>query len=212
VSNGAASIVTADIRDRRPWAVPVVPSLTTDVDLVQLVPFVPVEPNLAISHATMDVSQLCYAAFLPRRIVGATRIRWKYVHGGTALTGNYVIAIYDSSGRQVATSGIVAFTGALNTYQVRSETISATTFDAGVYYVLFGLDSGAGGAAIQGISGQLGTATNRPGAGMPNVTLGTAGGGGTTAPTTILSLSDFNTITSDVTACTPAPLVSLSVG
>jgi hypothetical protein len=213
IASGAVSVVTADVRDRRPWAVAAPPPTKTAVDMVQMIPIgLPITDAIAISHASHDISQLCYAAFLSRRIVSATRIRWKYVHGGTALTGNYVIGIYDASGRQIVTTGTVAFTGALNTYQVRSETISATTFDAGVYYVLFGLDSGAGGAGIQGVSGQTGTAANRAGTGAPNLLLGTAGGGGTTAPTTILALSDYNSLTSDISTVTPAPLIALSVG
>lgn len=209
----STSIDTADIRDRRPFGVPgTIPPLLTDIDIVALEPVHAVpEASIAAVHGSHDNSQLAYAVKLPRRIVSATRIRWKYAHGATPCAGNYVIAIYDASGRLVVSTGSVAFTGAGNSYQVRSETITATTFEAGTYYVLFGLDTTAQAVAFAGISAQTSNGS-RALPGIPNVLLGVGGGGGVTPPTTLLSLSDMSGVTSALDVTTPAPLVALSVG
>ena len=63
-----------------------------------------------------------------------------------AITGSYNIGIYDASGRKIVETGSVAFTGANSTMQNRSEVITATTFEAGNYYVVIGVDSTGVGA------------------------------------------------------------------
>jgi hypothetical protein len=208
------AISDSEIRDRRAFSSPAtVPPLLTDVDMV--VPVSPL-PTLVwdvandLVHASHDLRQSAALVYLPRRIVGATRIRWKYLHGGTAITGNYVIAIMDASGRGIVNTGSVAFTGALNTWQARSETITATTFEAGWYYVMIGLDTSAGAAGATGwgaIGSTAGVVTSSPA--MPNVWLMSTTGG-VTVPSTILSFVDAGP--------TPAllppkvPQIALSVG
>jgi hypothetical protein len=51
-----------------------------------------------------------------------------------------VIAIFDASGRKIIDTGSVAFAGARQhmAFRARSETITATTFEAGWYYGFFG--------------------------------------------------------------------------
>jgi hypothetical protein len=68
----------------------------------------------------------------------ATRIRWGYRQTATPTTGNYVFAICDASGRPIVNTGSVAYAGIANSDNRRSETIAATTFEAGLYWVMFG--------------------------------------------------------------------------
>ena len=217
VSSGAASIVTADIRDRRAFCLPgTVPPLTTDVDMVAFLPGGNRKSETSggyYQHNSHDTMQSAALMFLPRRIVSATRIRWRYTHSGTANTGNYNIGIYDASGRQIVTTGAVAFTGALNTIQTRSETITATTFDAGYYYVLAGWDTATAGATsgYEAFELTVLSGTNDlVGAGIPNVGF-RASSGGTTLPTTLLAMTDVTTLSTG-TNIPAVPMIALSVG
>lgn len=218
VASGAASIVTADIRDRRAFCLAgVIPPLLTDVDMVAFLPGGNRKSETAggfYQHTAHDTMQSAALMFLPRRIVAATRIRWKYTHGATANTGNYNIGIYDASGRQIVATGAVAFTGAGSSFQQRSETISATTFEAGYYYVAAGWDSATAGGITGYEAFELGVlgggANDLIGAGVPNVGLRSATGG-TTLPTTLLSMTDVSGITSS-TSVPAVPMVALSVG
>src|SRR5512147_1211922 len=95
VANGAASITDANIRSRRTFAKPLIPPLVglTDVDQV---PFLPIGSPL-MQDAACNIGNTNYqsaALFqLPRRIVGATKLRWRYVQNSTAAaTGNYIFA------------------------------------------------------------------------------------------------------------------------
>lgn len=212
VANGETTIDAVDIRDRRPFALAgVIPPLLTDVDMVAFV-----APNAIITtgatavHASHDLFQSAVLMYLPRRIVGATRIRWKYAqNSGTAMAGNYVLALFDASGRGIVNTGTVAWAGAVNTWQVRSETIAATTFEAGWYYVFMGNDSTAGVAVYHGVSLVIAGDVTTGGT-MPNMALRLSTGG-TTVPTTVLGMTDTNGLTA-ATAALPVPLVSLSVG
>jgi hypothetical protein len=214
VPAGAPAVLEAGaIRDRRPFCYPIVPPLLTDVDMVPLIPV----GNLAqmaadIAHASHDVHQAAIACYLPRRITSATKIRWKYAqNSGTALAGNYVIAIFDASGRKIIDTGSVAFAGAVSTTQVRSETIAATTFEAGVYYVFIGVDTTEGGGKYTGYDtgSTAGTAGN-PRAVAANAALA-ATTGGLTVPSTLLGLTDTGAASTTITAV-PVPAVCLSVG
>lgn len=213
VPNGAASIVTADIRDRRAFPLHgVVPPLLTDVDSVSFESVSPIRfDGVSINNDLHDGHQAAVLCYLPRRIVAATRLRWKYSHGATANTGNYLIGIYDASGRQIITTGSVAWTGAANTIQVRSETITATTLDAGLYYVLFALDTATAGASsvTEGYLTSI-TAASFIGVSAPNVAFRVSSGG-VTAPTTILAFTDVSTLTA-TTNVLPVPVVTVSVG
>lgn len=219
VANGAASIVDANIRTRRTFSKKAIPPLLgiNDIDCVAFEP----APGLllggqSVIHASHDLFQSAALVYLPRRVVGATRLRWKYgQEGTTALTGNYVLAICDASGRPIVNTGSVAFTGAINTYQIRGETFAATTFEAGWYYIFFGVDtaaSGALGAAYLGYSPNVtpaGVGSN-PGPPTPNSLLFLITGG-VTVPATILGMFDSHTRTTSTGSLLGVPQVSLSV-
>lgn len=218
VGAAVSSITNANIRDRRAFGVPgVVPPILTAVDMVQFQPapglplVLPQSSTLALSGTAHDLHQVAAAMYLPRRIASATRIRWTYDHGGTALTGNYILGIYDSSGRKIIDTGSVAFTGASTTKQARSETITATTFEPGWYYALLGVDATNSGTVeywgvCAGVSQNDATGSSVI---APNLLLRSATGG-VTVPTTILSFTDVSTITD--TVFPPMPVIALSVG
>jgi len=211
VANGAVSIVTADIRDRRQYPLmSVTPSLgaTNLIDMVAMVTHPSMmTQQLNIFHALMDLYQVAALVYLPRRIASATRIRWKYTQGATAMAGNYVIGIYDASGRLIVDTGSVAFAGAASSVQVRSETITATTFEAGAHYVFLGVDSSTGGSSVSFNGINLAAVAQIP---TPNIGFG-ATTGGVTVPTTILGLTDMGPSTA-ATILPPVPMISLSVG
>jgi hypothetical protein len=213
VANGASSIVTANIRDRRPFALSgAIPVPLTVIDQVAF--YSGITPSISSTSAdtSMDLTQCAVLMNLPRRIVGATRIRWSYLQSNaTALTGNYNIGICDSSGRPIVTTGSVALTGASSSVQNRAETISATTFEAGSYYVWMGLDTTPGGSAIyyQGVKPLVSAAVNT--ASYPNVVL-VSTTGGITAPATILGYTDFANAVAASTNIVPVPAIALSVG
>jgi hypothetical protein len=195
------SITTAEIRDRRAF-IAGVPPLLTDVDMVAFEP-APLLTLASFSAAPQDLQQSAVLVRLPRRIVSATRIRWRYKQGaGTALAGNYLFAIHDASGRQIVSTGGIAFTGATSSGQQRSETIAATTLEPGWYYLLFGVDSTNAGT-FDTLTWHA-TSTNAP---YPNAALASATGG-VTAPTTVLAFTDAG-----ATNATPdVPVCALSVG
>ena len=211
VGAGATSIPAANVRDRRSYACKgIVPAITSAGPLNQVmfepVPGFGIENNVQIVHASHDLQQSAVLMYLPRRIVGATKIRTKYLQGATALAGSLNIGIYDASGRLIVSTGTFSYNGALNTFTTVSATITATTFEAGLYYVVFGNDSTAGDAGFIGI--RLDTGTQRVGSFAPNVALRSATGG-VTLPTTILSFTDVQAITS-VVSVMPVPLISIS--
>lgn len=221
VPAGAASITNATIRDRRQLQAGSVPPLLTLIDQVAFVPVMQALVWGSFAGATQwsvpmagaaDLAQTAAAMTLPRRIVGATRIRWKYLQQNTtALTGNYVIGIYDASGRKIVDTGSVAFAGAANGLQSRSETISATTFEPGVYYVLIGLDSTNSGVITYHGVRVSATQNDSPGPIGPNMGLFSPTGG-VTAPATILGFTDQYGVTVTGANATTVPVVSLSVG
>lgn len=198
----STTVVDANIRDRRPVGVAgAIPPLLTDLDAVSFMPAVGTQFT-TMDHTIHDLNQASALMRLSRRIASATRIRWRYIQGGTPITGNYVIAIYDASGRKIIDTGTVAFTGAANSSQIRSETITATTFEPGNYYVLFGMDSAAVGTfQFWGVPTNVGA--------YFAVDLGTASAtGGVTAPTTLLGATDASAANN---ICS-VPMIALSVG
>ncbi len=212
VPAGAPAVLSAEaIRDRRPFCHPIVPPLLSDLDMVPLMPLSLIHRDIegGIGHASHDGKQAALAFYLPRRIVGATKIRWKYSQGVTALAGNYVLAILDASGRKIVDTGSVAFAGAAGSFQARAETIAATTLEAGVYYVLVGVDSSTGGILFQGSSMGIASAAT-PGANAPNLAL--AGSGGLTVPTTLLAMTDLYGLAVAAGDVPSVPDVCLSVG
>jgi hypothetical protein len=134
---GSTTITAAQIRDRRQFGpIAAAPTFGTPVDMVPFSPGTGGTPTAGTLGASETYSAA--AVYLPRRIVGATRLRWAYRQTATPTTGNYRLKICDTSGHAIADTGSVAYTGAANTNQVRSETITAQTFEAGVYWLVFG--------------------------------------------------------------------------
>lgn len=204
----SSSVVDANIRDRRPFNAGI-PPLLTDVDMVEFeAPWTDVLRSATFTTSD-DLKQVAVAMRLTRRIASATRIRWRYVQDGTtALTGNYVIAIFDSSGRKIIDTGSVAFTGAAGTLQQRSETITATTFESGIYYVFFGIDTTNSGACKFHGTMTVTSASAGVSPAPPNVAL-FAASGGVTVPATILGLTDA---AGSLSANHQMPMIALSVG
>lgn len=217
VASGAATIVTANIRDRRAfYAEGVIPPVLTAVDQVAFQPPAGVQlaQQACCAQASFDQFQAAALMYLPRRIVGATRIRWKYGQFTTANAQNYIIAIADASGRFIpnATTGVQAYLGAANSFTVRSETITATTFERGWYYVFIGNSPATAGAIVNsyGVIGSLSSASQQVGPMQPNLYL-RATGGSTTLPATILALTDVSTLVANAVLPT-VPMITLSVG
>lgn len=211
VANGAASIVTANIRDRRQFPIMGTIPAINPIDAVTPVPSAAFTTIAnAVIGTGLDATQAAALFYIPRRIVGATRVRWKYSQGGTALTGNWNIGIYDASGTLIVATGSTAFTGALNTVQNVAAAITATTFEPGAYYVVIGLGTLATGTVI--FSGcqmvvSLGTVI---GPNVGGVAL-RSGSGGISLPNSILAYTDVGTATSAI-GTHYVPLISLSVG
>jgi hypothetical protein len=217
VANGAATIVDANIRSRRTFSKPLVPPLVglTDTDQVPMMPF----PGLVVGNSNavfttvLNNFQSAALHILPRRIVGATKLRWRYGQAATtAYTGNYIFAIYDASGRLVAATASTAIGGAINTWRVESVSLTATTtFEAGMYYVFFGnaLAGGSGNCTTTGVtlgdSAGTNTGPNAPGLALRN----TSGGVTLPATNTILGMTDIGAQTTSAAGVT-VPSVTLS--
>lgn len=156
----------------------------------------------SLAHASHDTKQVALLQYLPTRIANATKIKFRLGHSATALAGNYNIAICDASGRPIVSTGSTALTGSASTSALQSATITSTTFEAGLYYVLIGLDTSAGTADCFGYHSYSAYA--------PNIGFH-ATSGGTTLPTTILSLTDTSTATPAVVTALPVlPQVMLA--
>ena len=206
-----------NIRYRKQYIIDgVIPPVLTDVDMVAFKPCDGVPRpigNAVYNHTNHDTHQSAVLMVLPRRIVSATRIRWKYQQGATAVaSGGYNIAIYDSSARLVISTGAVSATGAANSVQPRSETITATTFDAGEYYVMCGWDTGTASSTLGyvGVDVSIGS-TTQPGAAYQNIAFRLASGG-QTLPNTLLGFTDVGGLTTVSSNIPPVPMIALSVG
>lgn len=210
VAANDTSITDAEIRDRRPFTTGV-PPLLTDVDHAALMPlhFSLNSQGVTLAHVTHDLRQSAMLCVLSRRIVNATRIRWRYVQAsGTAVTGNYVIGLYDTSGRRIVDTGSVAFGGALQVPRAEVVPIAATTFEPGLYYVMIGIDTTAGTAQVHGVN--MDQSNNIAGPAGPNLGVFSTTGG-VTPPTTLLAMADQAAQTTAFQA-PPVPFVTLSVG
>jgi hypothetical protein len=211
VAAADTSISDSEIRDRRPF-IAGVPTPLTKVDMVALespAALLQADVGNDVTHSLHDLRQSAVLVWVPRRIVGATRMRWKYVQGSTALTGNYAFAIFDSAGTKIIDTGSVAFTGASASLQPRSEVIAATTFEVGWHYLFFGVDTAAlGNIGVTGYTVGAGTAGFM---GYPNVALFSTTGG-VTVPANLLAFTDAGPSSASVTGGPKVPQVSLSVG
>lgn len=204
VPAGAGSAASFTYRDRRPLATPVVPpSVKTALNASAMTAHSSLPTGIVTTPGitSLNSSQVAYAAYLPRRVVNATKIRWAYV-GNAAQTGTYNAAIFDASGRLIVSTGSIAFVASA-TLQARAETIATTTFEAGIYYVFWG-QTGASSNNIVFLG--MGGTTPMQFAALPNVLLYSLSGG-TTVPTTILGFTDAAvTVSSGLNA----PLLAVS--
>ena len=222
VGAGVGSIVTANIRERRRIggsisAPAIAPfggtqnTAPTSRDEVVLIPH-PALPvgSQALTPATHDNMQGAYVAKVPRRIVNATRIRFKIAQGATPATSNFNAGIFDISGRVLAAGTLQAFSGAGNAFVEVAVTIVATTFDAQDVFVMFGVAALTAASAVSFTGVQGNTAVAFPGAPFRNIK-GHNAAGGTTVPTT---LGGFTDVASQAATASnlPVPVVSLSVG
>lgn len=188
VGAAVASITNANIRDRRAIRAGSVPPLLTDVDMVPLVPLIGGGASGDSSPAVNN--QGAFAVILPRRIVGATRMRWATT--GSVASSTVCFGLYDASGRKIVDTGAVsaAVSGRV------SSVITATTLEAGIYYAFVGTGATRNDKLV-GYSA---------GTSEPNTFLFLASGG-TTAPQTILGFGDV-----PASGAWAVPRLTLSVG
>lgn len=212
VAAAGGSIANAAIRDRRAFSTRGAgPSPFTALDWVafEAAPGLGTQPSIGIqSTANFDAQQGAALMYLPRRIVSATKIRFRYAQGATANAANFNIGIADASLRVIASSGATAYTGAASTQQSPSLTITAQTFDAGYYWVVLGNAAGTASAAVtaNGVSGLLNVISG------PNQFVWSAAGG-TTLPTTLAAFTDQYGVTgAGVAQRVGVPIIELSVG
>lgn len=224
VGIAAGSILTANIRERRRVGGAIGFSgitsfgstqsstpATRDEVFLQPSEALPIGPQ-TLTPATHDTMQGGYLCYLSRRIVGATRLRFKYAQGATPATSTFNIGIVDQSGRLVVAVGATAFAGAANSITEQALTIAATTFEAGWYMVWFGVAAltAASAVSFQGVQGAI--SVTSPGPAMRNRKSHSATGG-TTFPATN-TLAAYTDVAAQTAAATnlPMPLVSASVG
>lgn len=221
VGAAAVSIPTANIRDRRSigtqGTLPFVPSvggtgIAVDAVVPSYLPGLIPTNNLQVVVGS-STFQIAAALWLPRRIVNATRLRWKYTQAaGTAMTGNYNIGLYDASMRRIVETGVQAFAGAISTFQPRSEVIAATTFEVGLYWLWWGWNALAGAGASISTDGVLTTQTGGSSITphVSNLAIAFASGG-TTSPQTLIGGVDSGGSTSTIGQI-GVPNIALSVG
>lgn len=224
VPAASATVVTANIRDRRPFGnfgtVPPLGSTGTQADMVAFEPHpstsvgggvgAAISGYQQITAGTHDSTQSAALMWLPRRVVSATKIRFKYHQGGTAAATNWNVFIADASGRVIVSTGSTAFAGIAASWTEVSATITTTTFEAGWYYVGIGIAPMTASSAVyyNGVVAHFATVT--PPVTHRNIVFRSATGG-ITAPTTILAFTDVASLSAAVTAAPMAPVIALSV-
>lgn len=209
IDAGATTIAAAKVRDRRSYiGKGLIPPILTNptigaVGFEGTSGMSPTYSASSITHASHDTKQVVMLQYLPKRIASATKITFELRHSGTALAGTFRISICDASGRPIVSSNAASFSGALDTSAEQSATITATTFEAGYYYVFMGINTTAGAADCFGFHPYS--------AYSPNMGY-YATSGDTTVPTTILGLTDITAATPAVATALPVlPVMSLRV-
>jgi hypothetical protein len=194
------------IRDRRPLASQVVPPSTKSAVVAeQLIPFT--TSSGAVTPGSGISAQTAAAGYLPRPIA-ATKVRWMYGQGATALTGNWNIGIYDASGRLIVSTGSTAFAGAASSTQVVTATITQTVIEAGMYYAVFGYASSSVGSITTSLAHA--SANGVPIPVLPNQVLGVAAGGTLLPPTLPGAMADL-CVAGAIANSFFAPIVGVSV-
>lgn len=224
VGAGVVTILTANIRERRnvggslgdsgiqPYG-SVQSTAPATRDEIALIPHTSlVIAAQTFTPTTHDNMQGSYMAYLTRRIVGATRIRWKFAQGATPATSNFNAAIVDQSGRLIIAQGATAFTGGANAIVNAAGVITATTFEPGWYEVWFGVAALTAASALSftGVQGNI--SVTAPGSPFANIKSHSAAGG-TTFPASN-TLAAYTDVAAQAAAANnlPIPMVSLSVG
>ena len=235
---GASTVSAGNVRDRRPFGLPgVVPPLNVGAVSDAAKDIVSFQPHPSLHMATRLIDGAFIASnqsaclwWLPRRIA-ATHLRWGYIQGGlsgdssAATTSNWRIVICDASGRMIADTGSVSFTGADNAViQVKQSLTlpySGYAFDPGNYYVFFGVGgiSSAHGCYYKGVTAG-GTAAGGVGSYGPGNQPSTyneflwKSTGGVTFPSSN-TIRGFDDVAGGVGAKSillPVPLTALSIG
>lgn len=211
VPGGATSILIANVQDRRQFACYVLPPVMSAIDAVMFEPLAGavVIPTGAASPNFTSAALM----YLPTRIKGVTRIRWKYTQNiTTAQTGQYGFGIYDSSGREIVATAAVSLTGIAGSVQQRAEVIASTDFEPGMYWVGTTWGTLAGGSiSFAGVDGGFSPGGPNVSVSVPNAFL--QAGSGPSTPALPINLSDA---LSDVggaagfTTHTQVPLVALA--
>ncbi len=212
LASGDTTVDAVDIRDRRSYCLSgCVPAVVTAVDMVAMSPAPGMTSGTksaaAAFHSTHQAAALM---FLPRRIAGATMVRWRYQQGATANAGNWIIGIYDSTGRKVMATSATAFAGAAGVATEVSATVTATTFEAGWYYVMIGLAAMTASSSVFWHGAVLDSGAP-DGIVIARNHVFRATSGGTALPTTLLGLTDGASLTV-ASNIPPVPAIALSVG
>lgn len=153
--------------------------------------------------------QTAVLQYLPNRIVGATRIRFRYVQGTTQIAaGSWIVSIYDASGRLIVSTPSTLFTGSANSIQNISAVITATTFEAGLYYVHVGTTGSTAASWVNFLGSNPFTAF------VPNLVYYWAAGGITPPASfqTTTAATDAYTLDPTTTRYPYVPKIALSVG
>lgn len=212
------SIINAEIRDRRPFGVlgQAPPLMGVVVEQCALIPpFLSqsVGSQATAGAANADTKQSAVLHYLPRRMVSAARFRWRYQQTATPATSNWVMFLADASGRVVAQTAAIAFTGAAGAYvEVSAAFLASITLEVGYYYMGIGI-------ATMTASSQVfynGTAMNLFTSGANNVhgvrnTFLRSASGGTTVPATILGYTDIITMAAAGDNAPSVPAAAISV-
>lgn len=216
VPAAATQILTANLRERRPVGIkgclPFAPMLSPalppiDQALLEPNPLMSITTTGTLAAAQTNF-QVAASVFLSRRTI-ATKLRWQYVQGGSALTGNYIFAIFDASGQLIVTSSVTALAGAANSFQQRNETIPITTFQAGWYHVFFGVASLAGGTIVYPGVVTANTAGSSIGAAAQQIAFVRPASGTAVGQNFVVDgMGDI--YTSAAVACPPVPIVTLA--
>ena len=204
VGAGVTSIVAGNIRDRRRMStasagVHIIQALAGDVVPLEPVAGLPVA-SATIAPTATDAHQAAVLVRLHRRVT-ANRFRWRYIQGATAATSNYFMGIADYSGRIIVATAATAFTGAAASLQSRNESFTQQTFEAGLYWLVFGIAAMTASSRVTYLAAGASNLVGAPGV-QARVTSGAA-----TAPTTILGMTDA--YTAAVTTL-PVPVASLA--
>jgi len=204
--------LTANIRDRRPFPLMFSGSAIPAKDEVTFIPLV--APLVAaISPTAFDASQQAVMMYLPRKIVGATRINWSYQQGATVASTFYNIGVYDASMRLVNGSGAVAFAGTASQRVAASITIGATTFEPGMYWVAFGINAMTAASNVF-YSGSGWMSSNATGPLALGQVWGAAAGGATMSGTDLRAAGGWadQFATGATVNRAGVPIITLSVG